>query len=127
MGWRAFTNGLFEKAMTYFDVPSRTDIWVGPHIGFSSFQVDEGTAKTILQTQKLNLKTALRIGLARTSIDKKNHWFVNLLGLLKRQAQKNGFMAIHHTSINTFDSPIHFSHRRNRWRTGTNYSFIVKA
>ncbi len=127
MGWRAFTNNIFEKAMEHFDIPSRTQIFIGPHIGFQSFQVDSETTQRILNAQALNLQKALQIGIAKTSLVKTNHFYIDLLSLLVRKVKQSRIGQIHLHPVDTYLSSTHYSHRRNRWRQGTNYSFILKS
>ncbi len=127
MGWRGFTNGIFDKAIKFFKDARRINIYVGPHIGFNSFQVDSNIATRILKANALNLKAGLKSGIVKPSIDKKNHWYFDLCAILKLRSQKHRVKNFTEFSIDTFTSPRHFSHRRNRWRQGTNYSFIVKS
>ncbi len=126
LGWRAFTNSLFSKALTYFNAPEKTKIIIGPHIGYDSFQVDRNTAKAILSSQNISFARARNQNLIRPSVSQNNHWHIHLCELLVLQAKKMGYKNLQIHNIDTFSSPIHFSHRRNRWRQGTNYSFIVK-
>lgn len=125
MGWRGFKEKIFETAMTHINNPVQCEIYIGPHIGFNSFQVDVITAANILQSQDLTWKITEKEGLTKKSIYKKDHYFVDLQGLLIRKAKNLGFKKIIPTSTDTCTSPTHYSHRRNRNRTGTNYSFAL--
>ncbi len=126
MGWRGFTNGIFDKAIKFFKNPQQVKIFVGPHIGFNSFQVDTGIANRILKSNAINLTAGLKSGLVKPSLDQKNHWYLDLSAILKLRAQKHRIKHFFEFSVDTVTSARHFSHRRNRWRQGTNYSFIVK-
>lgn len=126
VGWRGFTCNIFEAAMAHINEPRKAKLYIGPHIGFNSFQVDVITAANILRSQNLTWNQTNKLGLTKTSYNRKDHFYVDLRGILLKKAKEFGFQSIHASDLDTCTSPNHFSHRRNPYRVGTNYSFIAR-
>jgi copper oxidase (laccase) domain-containing protein len=127
IGWRGLACSIFDKALMLFESHEPIDVYVGPHIMMDSFQVDLVTASKILSPTKLSLPKALKLGLARPSYRQHHHIYLDLQGLLLERYGHEKNLRFHPNSINTVTSPHHFSHRRNRWRKGINYSFVMKS
>ncbi len=126
IGWRGLMEKIFSEAIKYLDSLKGIQVFIGPHIHFKYFQLNSDLCKKLLSPHQLSLKEALKLGLIDYSYDQKDHYYINLQELLSREI--NIFhLPITSSSINTYTSPVHYSHRRNPYRIGQNYSFIIKA
>lgn len=126
IGWRGFICKIFDEGLRHFEDKNKLIVFIGPHIQYSSFEIDQGNATTILKAQNMNLSEALKLNLAKKSYSQHEHFYLDLCGLLKKKAQESGIASVFTTPVNTVTSPSHYSHRRYRWRTGLNYSYVIK-
>ena len=125
IGWRGFVNNIIGHAMARMLEPGNVTAYIGPHIGYNSFQVNESIALDIMLAQNLSWKQVFSRDLVKKSYLRPKHLFMNLQGILKFQLNELGVKQVITTNIDTCTSPHHFSHRRNPNRNGTNYSFIA--
>ena len=126
IGWRGFTNKIIEKSAKFFNNPEEVQCYIGPHIGYSSFQVSDSIATDILLARSLSWNQVFKNDWAKRSYDRPNHLYLNLQAILIHELTKLGYKKFTLTTTNTTTSHEHFSHRRNRHRIGTNYSLIIK-
>ena len=54
-GWRGLLNGILEATMACFTEPNRTQIWLGPAIGPSAFEVGEEVKAAYLEKKPIVL------------------------------------------------------------------------
>ena len=113
--------------MKHFVESQEIQMWIGPHIKQRSFQVDLKITKDILSKNDLSFKQALSKNWIQPSFEQTQHYFIDLQSILCHKALKMGVEQIYASPINTMTSATHYSHRRNRHRIGTNYSFIFSC
>lgn len=120
-GWRGVENGI--AALTYKQVTQTPEdvvhIWVGPHIKQNSFEVDKDVAERL----KVSSPNANQYILQHPSKSEKS--LVELAAIVIDQLVSCGATKdrICISSVNTFESPLHYSYRREG-PTGRLISFI---
>ncbi len=126
IGWRGLMKKIFSEATKEINSIKDSKVFIGPHIHKTSFQLNEEFTKNLLSPHNLSLKTATKLELITQSLDKRNHYYIDLKGILKREINSIEKVEVQESPINTHTSPFHYSHRRNPWRRGRNFSFITK-
>lgn len=126
IGWRGLAKKILSKAQPF--LPNKKDValFVGPHIGQQSFALDEKNSAFLLDQHKIGFKEAIDKKIAIPSVEQKNHFLISLSAIVKREAETMGIKNINISPIDTFTSPLHFSHRRNRFHITRNHSFILR-
>lgn len=127
IGWRSLALKILSQAFSKHLSPQDLKLFVGPHIHQQAFQLDEASAKKLLSPHGLTIKSALRSEIAKVSTTQRGHFHIDLYKILKLEAKALGINNMHSSLVDTYSSPFHYSHRRNRWRVGTNYSIIIKS
>ncbi len=127
IGWRGLMKRIFTEATKKLESIKDAKIFIGPHIHKPSFQLNKEFTKNLLQPHDLDIETAIKLNLLTQSLDKRDHYYIDLKEILKREINSIEKVDIQESPTNTYTSPIHYSHRRNPWRTGRNFSFIMKT
>ena len=126
IGWRGLMKKFFTASRPFIKDPKESHIFIGPYIKYDSFQLDVDSTTSLLKNHNLSIPAAIKQELIRKSRTQKGHYYIDLKALLLREIGSAKFANITDINIDTFKSPVHYSHRRNRWRIGQNYSFILK-
>lgn len=128
IGWRGLMKNILSEGLARFKNKKLLRVFVGPHIGFDSFQLDLNSAAQLLSGHKITLASAIELEIARPSFSQRSHVFIDLKRILIQEARKNQVKSsqMHFSSVDTYKSPHHYSHRRNRQRLGQNFSYIAK-
>lgn len=130
-GWRGIENEIITKtaaelARTSGSSLKRARVWIGPHIGPTSFEVNQDVA------HKLEARFDAVRGFSGESTALIPHanpekYFVNLLHIARAQLRSWGFEPERTTEliIDTVSSAAHESHRRDKEKAGRQISFIA--
>lgn len=125
-GWRGVQKRILSQVMSQFENPKKFQLWLGPHIHQTYFELGDDIANEIFHCHGLTIKSATNMGLSKPSNRQRRHQNVDLTGLFKREALQLGINNVWVSPVDTYTSPNHYSHRRNPWRRGQNFSFILK-
>lgn len=126
-GWRGVANRIVPKALAEARTRgirgSDLRVWIGPHIGFRSFGVQEDVRDELLASVSGRpLESFWRV------LPGADRFLVDLEGLMRAQLEEMGVpranVAV--ASIDTMTDPRFHSHRRDRERAGRNLSFIAR-
>ncbi|MCB9072476.1 MAG: polyphenol oxidase family protein [Bdellovibrionaceae bacterium] len=121
-GWRGVMTHITSKAIVQLSLQNETHVhaYIGPHIQFQSFEVDEDVAIKILAAHQHTLSSphCKKIG---------NKYFIALAKLVEHEIRDsvNGLEQFIISSIDTKTDHRFYSYR-NGDRGGRNLSFIVK-
>lgn len=105
----------------------RARAWIGPHIGFSSFEVGVDVA-TRLESRFDAVRGHSRESTALRSHESESEKrYVNLIAIARAQLASKGISPdrVAELLIDTVTSPAHCSFRRDRERAGRQISFIA--
>lgn len=123
-GWRGVAQNIVTKSLQSLEIARdpRIQIWIGPHIQKSSFEVDAPVAEQILNAHGLTLKSG---GDFFSKINEKFH--VDLAALVRREMSQLGIPASHiwTSTVDTKTDPRYHSFRRGE-KGVRNYGFIVR-
>ncbi len=123
-GWRGVLNQITPKTVNAFIKlgckPDKLHIFIGPHIGFQSFEVEDSIRDQLLRT--INKPEA---SFSKTSREGRS--LVSLFSILKNQLQEVGVheSQIHFLDADTFTNLDYHSYRRDKESSGRQLSFIV--
>ena len=131
IGWR----GLMQKILSHSleEIKKEAwksnsyELWVGPHIGQENFCLDTKLTKELLAAHGITMEEASDENWIRKTRYKGQHYDISLSSILYREAKNLGVAKVHFLQQDTFSSLNHYSYRRYRYRSGRQYSFIVKA
>ncbi len=116
VGWRGFTAGIIENAVTMFGSNENLTTWIGPHICSLHYEVGNDVRDACLQ---------YRDGLTEAFVmNPTGRWQANLGALVKRVLEAIGIFNISCANECTYEhSDKYFSYRREN-RTGRTASLI---
>jgi YfiH family protein len=123
-GWRGVANRILQKSLEELIKknvnPKNIQIFIGPHIGFDSFEVDEP-----VKGQLLNSTTEPK-GLLTQDLEN-NKFKVNLLELVRLQLHEFniGTFQIEYLTYDTMTNSDFHSYRRDKENSGRQVSFIA--
>lgn len=126
VGWRGLQKRILTEAANALGCLNGAQLFLGPHIEQKSFELDRQNALNLITPHHLSEKECINKNLFLKSDRQRNHYFISLKGILKKEAHSLGITAFNDHSVDTFTSPKHYSYRRNRFQQGRNYSFIIK-
>lgn len=127
IGWRGLAQRILSHAFSLMKPTEDFSMIVGPHISSKSFELDFKSVQQILQPHGMTMNEAFATNVVTESQLQNDHYFVDLQQIVLREANTLGITDVTTTHCNTYTSPQHYSHRRNRWRRGLNHSYIVKT
>jgi hypothetical protein len=129
-GWRGVENEIVLKTCERLKTEGATlraaRAWIGPHIRTSSFEVGADVAASLERTFS-RVATHSPEPTSLRPHDDPAKARVDLLTIVRAQLCSMGISAerTHEHTIDTFTSPAHESHRRDRERAGRQISFIA--
>lgn len=127
IGWRGLQQKILSKYVKTLALGDQFEtLYIGPHIKKNSFELDKMNAETLLKSHDLSLNMATQNQICSLSIRRKDHFKVSLAKLLDREATNLGFQKTVQSLTDTYQSPHHYSYRRNTQQTQRNYSYIIK-
>lgn len=116
LGWRSLHLGLLDKALQNIDVNEKTQIFIGPHIQFQSFEV----GKEVWDSFKLTPLLAEKSDWFKQGKDSKFN--ISIAKIIEIKA--SGFNTeIFSSKIDTFINGSHHSYRRENGTKERNISF----
>lgn len=124
-GWRGIANQITIKAIQkYFDSSKELTLIIGPHIHQESFEVDQDVKNKITDILKTDERK-----LCYQFHQEKSKYYIDLKLVLMHDL-KNHFpnikMNFFDSNINTYSDLRWSSFRRDKDKSGRNYSFIVR-
>lgn len=119
-GWRGVEQRILLNAFKLMEDTSNMKIVCGPFISEKSFEVGEDVALRLLNSDPTKDESSI---LTHQQPDKR---YVDLKKVFLNQTHSiNPSVPVEFLGINTFESPEHFSYRRNGAQAGRLFSFIV--
>lgn len=126
-GWKGVANQIVPKTLYQLiesgSKSKRFQIWIGPHILQSSFEIDLDVMKQLeAATQNLSLD--------QYSYEQNSKFHVNLKKIVLSQIEKitspsNKDVVVHYLDVNTKTNFNFWSYRRDKEEAGRNLSFIT--
>lgn len=115
LGWRSLIYGLLDKALSRLDSKTEHHLFIGPHIGFSSFQVSRDVQKIF----KNNLTYHENMWSKRQN---NSSYLISLAAVIALKCQ-NYNIKIFETKIDTYTNTDYYSYRRDNKTSERNISF----
>ncbi len=118
-GWRGVANEIILKTLSPFP-DSDTQIYIGPHIGFDSFEIDLDVRDQILKQRPLQEKYY------HPSTDQNQKGFLNLSSVVDDQLSTLKIKPenIHRLEFDTVQDQRFHSFRRDKEQSGRQLSYI---
>lgn len=122
-GWRGVANQITQKIFTNlnpFNSPESWQVFIGPHILASSFEIQRDTFEI--------LKASTTLSPEAWSIKSQTGWHVDLNSLVREQLRLSGINGsqIHWLNLDTKVDLRFHSHRRDKELAGRQLSFIAR-
>jgi polyphenol oxidase len=128
IGWRGLKQKILSHSLTQLTHKQKPNkIFVGPHIAYNSFQLDQENSQGLIAAHNIPFNQALKKDLIRPSLTQPQHFHLNLVKILQHEALSLGIKQVINSPIDTYLSPSHHSFRRNRLTQKRNLSFIYQT
>jgi YfiH family protein len=114
-GWRGLADGIVENAVSLFE--SDLQAWIGPAIGFDSFEVGEDVREAFCASHP---EYAIAFKPHPTS----GKWLADLASIAEMKLKSLGVNSVTQSGLCTFEDPTRFYSYRRDGKTGRMASFI---
>jgi len=114
LGWRGIYSGLLKKALKFLAKGEKLEVFVGPHIGASSFEVQKDLVD----------KFSVEFGAIKIwSKQINDSYFISLIELIKEELKMSNLdYDLYFDEQDTFKSEKHYSYRGDNKTTKRNLS-----
>lgn len=129
-GWRGVLSDIVSVSLRTLAPMNKMDslqVYIGPHIGFSSFEVDTSLAKRF-EEQSYALPPIDQKSIFQSHSTSSDKSFVHLANIVRLQMLASGLTAhdIYMSSIDTVSNEDFYSYRREKKTGLRNFSFIAR-
>lgn len=115
-GWKGICGGIIENAIEIFSESDGLLVWIGPCISKKHYEVGKDVYENCLNHSPMTQKAFEQVN--------DNHWYADLVRIVKILAENSGVGAIYECDLCTFkEDDLFFSYRRDG-TTGRTASLI---